>query len=457
MAEIYKPQPYQTIGAQLLYDNPRCQLWMKPGMGKSSTVLALFDLLKLAGSNFFPALIIAPLRVARKVWSDEIQKWSRFNGLTLTKILGDKTAREAAIRGPKTDIYTINYENLPWLIAALGGKWPFKIVVADESTRLKNFRLSGGGMRAHELAKIAKHTGRWINLSGTPASNGLKDLWGQTWFCDFGERLGRSFTKFTQRWFYEDPYAHTIVPHAHSEKEIHEALKDISFAFRPEDWFTFETPRVSKIEVEMPEAAQAAYDEMEDNFFVEMGEHLTPIEALNEAAKSMKLLQMASGAVYDAGRAVHEMHTAKVEGLRGIVEELNEPLLVAYYFKFTPDRIRKDLPDVRVMDSDQDIEDWNAGKIPVMLVHYQSAGHGISLQYGGRALCYFDQIWDMELRDQVLERLGSARQAQSKLNRVVLVYDLIAKGTIDQDVLDRHESKRSVQDALLLARARRRH
>lgn len=457
MSQVYTPHLYQRIGTQFLYDNPRCQIWAKPGLGKTSMVLSLLDLLKLAGSNFFPCLVIAPLRVASIVWTGEIEKWIAFQGLSIRKIVGDKTQRLAALKAtPIADIYTINYENIPWLTAQLGGKWPFRIVVADESTRLKSFRLSGGGKRAHELAKIAKHTGRWINLTGTPAANGLTDLWGQTWFCDFGERLGRSYTQFMQRWFYENPYSHAVSALPQAEKEIHEAIADISMAFRPEDWFSFEKPRYTRVEVELPDAARAAYNEMEAKFFAEIGPMATPVEALSEAAKSMKLLQMASGAVYDAVASTHELHTAKVEALREIMEELNEPLLCAYYFKFTPERIKKLIPEARVMRGERDIEDWNAGKVPLMLVHYQSAGHGISLQYGGRALAYFDQIWDAEVREQVLERLGSARQAQSGLNRVVLVYDILTRGTLDYDVLDRHESKSTVQNALLSARARRR-
>jgi len=308
-------------------------------------------------------------------------------------------------------------------------------------------------MRTAALSKIAKHTGRWVNLTGTPATNGLTDLWGQAWFCDFGARLGRSYSKFMQQWFHVNEYTHAITPLPGAGKEIEAALADITFALRFEDWFTAKQPEAVPVYVEMPTSAQKLYDRMEHEFFAEMGE--TQIEAFNSAAKSMKLLQIAAGSIYDEMHVAHHVHDAKIEALEDVFEELGENLLVAYYFKFSIPRILRTFPHARVLQTDKDFEDWNAGKIRMGLVHYQSAGHGLSLQDGGRALAFFDQIWDLELRLQVLERLGVARQVLSGYNRAVLLYDIICRGTIELEVADRNMSKISVQDALTRARARR--
>jgi hypothetical protein len=417
-------------------------------------VLRLLDLLKMGGSSFFPALIVAPKRVAELVWSGELEKWECFAGLTLTKILGDRDKRTAALRAPKTDLYVVNYDNVQWLVEQFKGKpWPFKIVICDESTRLKSFRLNKGGARATALSRIAKYTGRWINLTGTPAPNGLTDLWGQMWFLDFGERLGRTYTQFIQRYFTENAYTHAVTPLPGAEAAIYAAIADITLALRPEDWFDLEKPLYRCVEAELPYPARAIYRRMEREYFTEVGD--AQIEAFNGGVKSMKLLQLASGSIYDAERGSHAVHDAKLEALQDIVSELNEPLLVAYYFKFTPERIQKAFPKARVLRTARDIEDWNAGRVEMMLTHYQSAGHGLNLQDGGRALVYFDQIWDAELREQVLERLGPMRQKQSGYARTVLVYDITAKDTMDMEARERVDSRLSLQEALMLARSRR--
>lgn len=451
----YGPHPYQRIGTQFILDHHRCNLWAKPGMGKSSTVLSTLDLLQLAGSSFFPALVIAPKRVADIVWPTELAKWDAFAGMTMTNIPGTHRERAEALSKPKTDIYVTQYENVQWLVEQFSGerKWPFRIVVADESRRLSGFRLNKGGKRSTALSNIAKFTGRWVNLTGTPAPNGLTDLWGQQWFLDFGSALGRTYTQFVDSHFKVDRYtqAETLLPGA--DERIHAKIAPLTLALRPEDWFDLELPRYTVVEVELPSAAKPIYKRMERDYFTTVGD--IGIEAVNGGVKSMKLLQLASGSIFDADRTVHAVHDAKLEGLESIVSELGEPLLVAYYFTFTPERIQRTFPKARVLKSAQDVADWNAGKIDMMLVHYQSAGHGLNLQDGGRALAYFDEIWDAELREQVLERLGPMRQKQSGHARTVLVYDIITKDTMDVEARERIDSKLSIQDALMLARARR--
>lgn len=453
MASSFIPRPYQTIGTKFLIDTHRCNLWAQPGMGKTAIALSALDILKLAGSSFFPALVLAPKRVADLVWEAEVSKWADFEGLSLTKVLGDKPARLGALKRQVADIYVMNYDNIPWLTATMADKWPFKTVLADESTRLKGFRLSHSTVRARELAKIAKYTGRWVNMSGTPTPNGLVDLWGQQWFVDFGQRLGRTFTQFMMHWFHENEYSHALTALPGAQEEIHAALKDCTLALRAEDWFQLDKPVFARTEVVLPSAARSTYKEMERRFFVELGD--AEIEAGTAAIKSSKLLQLSSGSIYDSESEWHDVHDAKLEALEDIVEEFNEPLLVAYNYRFTPARIKRRFPNVRTMATKKDQDDWNAGRIPLMLVHYQSAGHGIDLQYGGRGLVYFDQTYDLELREQILERLGPTRQAQAGFKRTVNVWDLVALDTMDEQARERVDTKCSVQAALMAARAHR--
>jgi SNF2 family DNA or RNA helicase len=455
MPSNFTPRPYQTIGTKFLIDTHRCNLWAQPGMGKTSIALSAVDILKMAGSSFFPVLVLAPLRVADLVWQREIEKWAEFEGLTLTKILGDQKGRAAALkRAPVTDLYVCNYDNIPWLTAQFASReWPFKTVISDEATRLKGFRLSHSTVRTRELAKVAKHTGRWINMTGSPTPNGLVDLWGQQWFVDFGQRLGRTFTQFVQRWFHENEYSHSVTPLPGADKEIYAALSDCTLALRAEDWFDLQRPVLARTEVALPASARSLYAEMERKFFLEFDN--TDIEAGTAAIRSSKLLQIASGSVYDSDSEWHDIHDAKLEALENIVEEFNEPLLVACHWQFTYDRIKRLYPKARTLKTQRDQDDWNAGKVQLMMVPYKSASHGIDLQFGGRGLVYFDQIWDLELIEQVLERLGPTRQKQAGFSRNVLVWDLVARDTMDEQARDRVDDKSSVQSALMKARARR--
>lgn len=457
MTEHLTLKPHQNIARKFLIDTPRANLWMPMGAGKTPTVLSVLDLLQIAGSNFFPALVIAPKRVAQVVWTGEQEKWDAFSDLSIVRILGDADQRLLAMHTRKADVYVINYDNVQWLMKTLGDRpWPFKIVIADESTRLKNFRLmDGGGARANALSYIARHTGRWINLTGTPVTNGLKDLWGQNWFVDFGERLGRSYSAFQRRWFIEEAYTHRIIPIGDAEEEIHEAMKDVALAFQLEDCLPNVTePFHVPIEVELPPDARKLYDAMEKEFFVQIGGP-DGIEAVNAMAKSMKLLQLASGAIYDADHRVHDIHDAKIEALQEIAESTDENLLVAYHFKFDIPRIQKAFPKARVLETEKDIDDWNRGRIKMLLAHPQSAGHGINLARGGRNIVFFTHTWDLELRQQIIERLGAARQAQLDTGLACRIFDITAKDTLDVDALERTTSKLTIQQALMRARSRR--
>lgn len=454
----FKPREYQRIAVGFLLNHPRCALWAVPGLGKTASVYSALDALKLAGSNFFPVLVLAPKKVCELTWPREQRKWDAFRDLRVVTILGDRDDREDALFS-KADVYVINYDNVQWLVERLGDRWPFKIVVADESTRLKNYRSKGhGGKRAHALSTIAEKTGRWINLTGTPSPNGLKDLWGQTWFLDFGQRLGTSYTQFKNRWFYENAYSRDVSPRKGADAEIHAAVADITLALRAEDWLDVKQTQYFKREVELPAPTRGLYERMERDFFIELDrlEARHEVTALNSAVLSSKLLQMSSSGVYDGDKAWHHLHDSKIEALRSLIDELGEPILVPYWFRPEVVLLQRAFPELRIFKTQKDQDDWNAGKIPVMAIQPASAGHGIDLQWGGRTIAFFTQTWDLELRQQVIERLGPVRQLQAGFDRAVLIYDIIARDTMDLEVSERVASKRSVQDALMLARARRR-
>lgn len=439
--------------------NPRCALWAGMGMGKTSSTLAVCDALLLAGLARRP-LILAPLRVARSTWPGEAEKWAEFAHLRVQPIIGSAEERRAALQA-SADIFTINYDNLVWLVETLGEHWPFDMVVADESTRLKNFRIKQGGKRTQALSNVAhSKVKRWVNLTGTPAPNGLNDLWGQTWFLDGGYRLGRSYSDFENRWFGYQRAKDAVNAHKtfvkrvvfpHSQTEIQDRLRDICLTLDPKDWFDLNDPIVRTVEVELPAKARKHYRDMEREMFTHLEGH--DIEAFAAAAKTIKCLQMANGAAY-VGESNTEWvvtHDEKIEALKSVVEEASgAPVLVAYHFRSDLARLQAAFPEARQLDAaPQTIEDWNAGQIPVLLAHPASAGHGLNLQDGGNILVYFGHWWNLEERQQILERIGPMRQKQAGHERPVFVYNIVARDTVDEVVIDRMQSKREVQDLLL--------
>lgn len=439
--------------------NPRCALWAGMGMGKTSSTLAVCDALLLAGLARRP-LILAPLRVARSTWPGEAEKWAEFSHLRVQPIIGSAEERRAALQA-SADIFTINYDNLVWLVETLGEYWPFDMVVADESTRLKNFRIKQGGKRTQALSNVAhSKVKRWVNLTGTPAPNGLNDLWGQTWFLDGGYRLGRSYSDFENRWFGYQRAKDAVNAHKtfvkrvvfpHSQTEIQDRLRDICLTLDPKDWFDLNDPIVRTVEVELPAKARKHYRDMEREMFTHLEGH--DIEAFAAAAKTIKCLQMANGAAY-VGESNTEWvvtHDEKIEALKSVVEEASgAPVLVAYHFRSDLARLQAAFPEARQLDAaPKTIEDWNAGQIPILLAHPASAGHGLNLQDGGNILVYFGHWWNLEERQQILERIGPMRQKQAGHERPVFVYNIVARDTVDEVVIDRMQSKREVQDLLL--------
>ena len=407
--------------------------------------------------------------MAKSTWPAEAKKWAHLADIEVRPIIGNAAERKAALRDKNANVFTINYENLPWLLDAVSPeRWPFATVIADESTKLKGFRLKQGTQRARALGRVA-HTKakRFVELTGTPAPNGLIDLWGQAWFLDAGHRLGRTFDGFKNRWFQAIPGGDgytQIKPLAHAQAEIEARLRDLCLTLDPRDHFDLREPIHTVIKIELPAKVRGLYRDMERELFMQIGEH--EIEAFNAASRTMKCLQLCNGAVYKQAPDIEiitdnspwiEVHDAKIEALEDIIEEAaGMPVLVAYQFKSDLARLLKAFPRGRWLDAEQQTEDdWNAGKIPVLFAHPKSAGHGLNLQDGGNIIAFFGHWWDLELRQQIIERIGPVRQLQSGYDRPVFIYDIVAADTVDELVIARHETKREVQDLLLEAMKRR--
>jgi SNF2 family DNA or RNA helicase len=438
------------------------------GMGKTSLVETYLDAVYNIGGEDAPTLILGPLRVARDVWSQEATKWEHLAGLTVSVIVGAPEERRAALAA-KAQVYVMNYDNLAWLEEELAGRrWPFKRVVADESTRLKNFRLRQGGARAKVLGKIARvMVTDWINLTGTPSPNGLRDLWGQQWFIDQGQRLGLTYDAFESRWFafkrVQDALSKkpgiqaVILPNA--QAEIMARLADCSLTIDPKDWFDLREPIVSIIEVELPDAARRAYRELERQYLTEIDGKA--VEAFNAAAKSMKLLQLANGAAYldpvqegfeaTGEPKTVEVHDAKLQALESLLEEQNgSPVLVAYHFKSDLARIQRAFPFAINVATKDGLARAKRGEGRLWVGHPASIGHGVDgLQEHCNTVCFFGQWWDLEQWQQLIERVGPVRQYQSGKDRAVTIHYIVARDTVDEAVMARRTSKRAVQDLLL--------
>ena len=435
-----------------LYKVRRSALWMPMGGGKTVTTLTALDNLSVV-EDIFPALVLAPLRVARSTWPEEVKKWPHLSHLRVSVITGTPKQRERAL-AEGADIYCTNYDNLVWLRKELGDEWPFKTVVADEFTRLKSYRIRQGGSRARALGQVAHtHVSRFIGLTGTPAPNGVKDLWGQIWFLDQGERLGRTFSAFEQRWFRKGYDGYSLVPYDHTQKEVEDKLRDICLTVQG---LQVDEPITSPVYVDLPPMARKVYNEMEKEMFAVINDE--GVEAANAAVRTQKCLQLANGALYvDEDGNWEAAHDAKLDALESIIEEANgAPVLVAYNFKHDLERLRRRFPKGRVLDADPDtIKQWNAGRISVLFAHPASAGHGLNLADGGNILAFFGVNWNLEEHMQIIERIGPMRQKQAGYDRPVFVYPILARNTVDDLVMDRLSSKKSVQEILLEALKRR--
>ena len=475
---LYTPREYQYPLEEHVLDHPKCALWVPMGMGKSVVVISALSLLD-AAEPVFPALVLAPLRVARDVWPDECAKWEHLSHLACVPIIGTESERQAAVRYD-SPIYSINYENLEWLHKFWGDRWPYRTVIADEATRLKSYRgayrthprtgkvylQGGGGVRARALAKaIDGKVTRFIELTGTPSPNGLQDLWAQLWFLDQGERLGRTFEGFKTRWFHPKYDGFGIEINKGADKEIHERIKDLCLTIDAKDWFDLKEPIVNTIYVDLPAAARKVYREMEKNMFAQLGEHT--VEAFNAAARTQKCLQMANGAVYidpDADTDSHpkakrwkQVHDVKLQALESVVSEANgAPVMVAYEFRSDLARIQHAFPKAADLSTREGLAAFKAGGVEVGVGHPQSIGHGVDgLQDVCNHICFFGHNWNLETFDQIRARIGPVRQMQAGFERPVFETHIVARDTVDELVMERRDSKREVQDILLEAMKRR--
>ena len=444
----------------------RGNLFASPGTGKTSATLMALSCLSAADGDVFPALVVAPKRVANMVWDDEVSRWDQLNGIKVSKILGNADERKRALE-TKADVYTINYENLCWLHTVLQGAWPFKTVIADESTRLKNHRVhlrevkgkvvqvvGGNAMNAAALVRHAKDSVRWYNLTGTPAANNIADLWGQQWPVDFGRALGVSFSKFQDRWFrargYSDPKFGKMEPIDTAFEEITNRIRPTSVVIDAYDYFGVNKPIELDMFIELPEKVRAQYRKLHKDAVLELasGDQITAVSA---GSSIMKCRQIASGCIKDDNEVWHTLHSEKLTAVDEILESINgENLAIAYWFKHDLMALKKKYPKAEVLEAGKNQKDvldrWNAGKTKILLLHAQSAGHGLSLQHGGRHLCIYTQDWNAEYYAQVIERLGPIRQAQSGYDRVVYIHKIIAKNTWEEAIAARQKDKLSMDE-----------
>lgn len=437
----YRPHAYQREATRRIIEGSAVGLFLDMGLGKTVATLTAIQELMHDRFEVRRCLVIAPLRVAKYTWPAEVAKWEHLR-LRVSPILGDKKARRSAV-AKAADIYTINRENVPWLCAEYGRRWPFDMVVIDESSSFKNPK----SKRFRALRRVRPLIDRLVLLTGTPAPQSLMDLWPQLYLLDGGARLGRTLTAFRDRWFRPGKRNGHIVyqwdEREGAAREIGEAIEDICLSMKAADWLDLPERIDNRVSVELPPAARAAYDKLVRDFIAELdgGE----VTAANSAVLAGKLLQLSNGAAYtEDGRAV-PVHDAKIDALRELTET-GEPLIVYYWFRHDLARIMQAIPDARTLDDETTLREWNEGRVPVLLLHPASAGHGLNLQAGGHTIVWFGQTWSLELYQQANARLH--RQGQT---RSVIVHHIVAAGTMDEAVLRALRSKRQTQDALIEA------
>lgn len=439
---------YQRTAVQHIIEHPYGALLMEMGLGKSISTLTAIKKLMDEYLEVNKVLVIAPKRVAESTWSDEIAKWEHLKGLTVSKILGTEKQRKAALKA-SADIFVINRENVVWLVSHLQGYWPFDMVVIDELSSFK----SSKSARFRALRLVRPKTNRVVGLTGTPAPNGLIDLWSQLYLLDLGERLGRTITSYRSKYFRPGRSNGQIVfdykLNSGSEEAIYKQISDICISMKAEDYLQLPERIDRTVEVHLPEKMMNQYLEFEKDQVLALENEDGDISAVNAAALSNKLLQFSNGAIYDSERNVHDIHNEKLEALEEILEAANgQSVLVFYSFRHDVSRILKKLKSYhpREIGGPEDIKAWNEGNIPVLLAHPAGAGHGLNLQAGGHIVVWFGLPWSSELYQQANARLY--RQGQ---NKPVIVHHLIATGTMDEDVMKALGDKIDKQDALMQA------
>ena len=416
------------------------------GLGKTVTTLTAIRELKYDRFSVRKVLVIAPKKVAEGTWTREKDKWDHTKILRVSPVLGSQARRIRALNTP-ADLYIINRENVCWLVDYYRNSWPFDMVVIDESSSFKNH----SAKRFKAMAAVMPKVDRLVELTGTPSPNGLGDLWAQIYLLDGGERLGKRYTGFRERYFQPDKrgadgmiYSYTAKPG--TEKAILDKISDICISMKAEDYLQLPDVTYHQIPVVLDSKAEKAYREMEREMVLDLPEEGEEISVASAAALSNKLLQLANGAVYDESRGIHEVHSCKIEAFLELVESLQgKPALVFYNFQHDKLRIQRALEKsklrVQELKSPRDEDDWNCGKIDILLAHPASCAYGLNLQQGGNHVIWFGLTWNYELYTQANARLH--RQGQREK---VIIHLLACSGTRDEDVIQALERKENVQE-----------
>ena len=434
------PHDYQQYAIDFIESHPTAAVLLDMGLGKTVITLTALNDLLFDHFEISRVLVIAPLRVARNTWPQEIGKWEHLNHIRYSVAVGTEKERRDALR-KQTSLYIINRENVPWLVEKTD--FTYDAIVIDELSSFKNW----SGKRFKALMKVRPLAKRVIGLTGTPSGNGLMDLFAEFKVLDMGQRLGRFITKYRQDYFKPDKRNGQVVfsyaPLPEAEERIYEKISDITISMKAADHLRMPELIESEYSVRMDEEEKKMYAEMCEQLVLQMkGDEVT---AANAGVLSGKLVQMANGAVYTDDGATLHIHDRKLDALEDIIESMNgKPLLVAYWFRHDAERVEKRVPCVR-LDTDETIARWNRGEIPVALIHPASAGHGLNLQSGGSSLVWFGITWSLELYQQTVARLY--RQGQTA--KTLVVQHIIAEGTIDERILRALKRKDKTQTALI--------
>ena len=441
----YAPHDYQRHTTQFIIDHPECAIFLGMGMGKTISTLTAIEALKHDYFDVDKVLVIAPVRVARDTWPAEIQKWDHLADLTVSPIIGTAQERTTAA-DRRADIYTIGRENIPWLVKHHGNRWPYDMVVIDELSSFKNPQAK----RFKALKKVRPKIRRIVGLTGTPAPNSLLDIWAPFRLIDNGQRLGKFITHYRDQYFLPNKrsgqviYSWKIRPGA--DQAIYDNIADITVSMRTTDYLTLPEVTRQHIEVTLAPKEQKMIDTLKRDLVLDIGDDT--IDAENAATLSLKLQQLAGGAIYNEDKTgVVEVHDQKLRALAELVDQADgNTMLVCYWFKHERDRILSTIPNARVLDTAEDFEDWNAGSIPVGLIHPASAGHGLNLQAGGHIMVWLTTPWSLELYEQANARLH--RQGQTE---PVSIIHIDTANSIDQDVHAALARKDTTQSALIAA------
>ena len=437
------PHDYQQYAIDFIKNNEVAAILLDMGLGKTSITLTAVNDLIFDSFEVSKVLVIAPLRVARDTWPAEIKKWDHLKHLRYSVAVGSESERLAALR-KKADIYIINRENVDWLVNKSKVPFNFDMVVIDELSSFKSHQ----SKRFKSLLKVRPFIKRIVGLTGTPSSNGLMDLWAQFRILDMGKRLGRYITHYRSAYFLPDKRSadriFTYKPADGAEQMIYDRISDITISMKSADYLKLPECIINEVPVFMDTKEKAIYETFKEDMVAKIKDE--EIDAANAAVLSGKLLQMANGCIYDEDKKAIKIHDRKLDALEDLIESANgKPLLVAYWFQHDLARIKERFP-VREIKTSKDIEDWNKGKIPLAVIHPASAGHGLNLQTGGSTLVWFGLTWSLELYQQCNARLH--RQGQTD---TVVIHHIIAKGTIDEDVMAALQRKEKIQNALINA------